>query len=99
MCLKHIRKLRLNAVRRTTPALVAGSICDVQVAGTVLSYERTLKGVRFRVFLNVGDAASEVKVDGTVTAGTHADREGGAIVSDSWRLRPDEGVVLRLAPA
>ena len=89
---------RLTALRRASPALAEGAVTAVAAEGAVLSYERVLGAVRFRVVLNMGPAPAEGCGAGTVAAGTHPGREGEG-VGERWVLRPDEGVVLRLAPS
>jgi alpha-glucosidase len=84
----------LIAVRRANPVLAVGAIGAVQTAGPVLSYERLLDGVCFRILLNLGETAAEACGGGTVVAGTHTGRSGTSL-QDTWVMQPNEGVILR----
>ena len=89
----------LLALRRATPALHAGTFRALDgLPGTVFGYERDAGESRAAVLLNVSDAAAETPLPAgprRVVASTHhtADASGRTL-----RLRPHEGVVLRLRP-
>jgi alpha-glucosidase len=94
---------RLIALRRGEPALEVGRFQALEASGDVLAY---LRGARrnedeFLVVLNLGsepqlfDRGSDGP-DGTILLSTHLDR-GGERVARLVRLRPDEGVVVRLS--
>ncbi len=90
---------RLLAVRRDSPALRLGDITFIDgLPDGVLGYRRSLDGVAVSVLLNLSDSEAAIGAEGTVLAGTHADRWGvaleGAVV-----LRPWVAAVLSLQTA
>ena len=91
---------RLIALRRAEPALEVGSYTAVPATGDVLAYLREGGERRFLVALNLGDQGATLELPdgmrGTVTIGTHQDREG-AVIEGPVVLRGDEGMVIRLA--
>ena len=86
---------RLITLRRANPALYCGTVFDVRADGPVLSYRRSLGGMRFHVILNLGTTLAQGTGGGIIAVATHAEREG-IIVQGDWKLQPDEGVVLRV---
>lgn len=93
---------RLIDLRRGEPALEVGRYLGVEAEGDVLAYLRRARGGEsgFLVVLNLGPRAHVFHVPddigvGTVALSTHLDREGEP-VGRAVRLRPDEGVVIRL---
>ncbi len=92
---------RLGALRRRTPALSVGSYQSYpQVHVPVLAYERRAEGERVIVALNFADTAQAVQEAawgkrGKVLLSTELGREGSESL-EPLRLRPHEGVVVRL---
>jgi alpha-glucosidase len=93
----------LIALRRGEPALEVGRFEPVQAEGDVLAYVRRARGseAAFLVALNLGHEpqrleAGQALASGTVVLSTGLDRAGEAIAG-VVALRPDEGVVIRLA--
>jgi hypothetical protein len=91
---------RLIALRRGEPALEVGRFEAARVATDVLAYVRSSrKGESdFLVALNFGPQARRLSgvPEGTIVVSTHLDRSGERVASDV-ELRPDEGLVIRLA--
>jgi len=91
---------RLIALRRGEPALEVGRLEGARVEGDVLAYVRgSRKGESdFLVALNFGSRARRLPgaPEGTVAVSTHLDRRGERTGAD-LELRPDEGLVIRLA--
>ncbi len=91
----------LLALRRSEPALHAGSYVPVHAAGNLLAYIRQSGERRLLVVLNLGPApalfeAPGVNITGEIVAATHPDR-GGRRVGETIALNGNEGVVVRLA--
>jgi alpha-glucosidase len=93
----------LTSLRRSTPALAVGSIkfydpgCD-----DVLLYVREHDGARIVVALNLGEQAREVQTGevgqpAELLLSTHLDRGGAIEQGAGLSLRPNEGLVIRLA--
>jgi alpha-glucosidase len=93
---------RLIGLRRGEPALEVGRVEHARVEGEVLSFVRSSrKGESdFLVALNFGSVARRLAGvgEGTVAVSTHLDRSGERVRADV-ELRPDEGLVIRLAAA
>jgi alpha-glucosidase len=94
---------RLIALRRGESALEVGRLEPVEAEGDVLAYiRRGRKGESgFLIALNLGDRPHVLKrrgplEPGTLALSTHLDR-AGEHVADELGLRPDEGVIVRLA--
>ena len=93
---------RLMDLRRGEPALEVGRFAGVEAEGDVMAYLRRARGGEsdFLVVLNLGPRPRVFRVPegvgpGTVVLSTHLDREGEPVARDV-RLRPDEGVIIRL---
>lgn len=93
---------RLLDLRRGEPALEVGRFVGVEAEGDVLAYVRRARAGEsdFLVVLNLGPRPHVFRVPdevgpGTVALSTHLDREADPVGRDV-RLRPDEGVVIRL---
>jgi alpha-glucosidase len=93
---------RLIELRRGEPALEVGRYEPIRAEGDVLAYVRRARAGEgdFLVVLNLGPEPHDFEVPDSVTPGsvalsTHLDREGEP-VTRGLRLRPDEGVVVRL---
>jgi alpha-glucosidase len=93
---------RLTDLRRRTLALSVGSYHEIDIApaDSVLAFERRAAGARYVVALNLVARTntidlSAVKREGEVVVSTEMDRDG---VEDlgQVRLRPNEGVVVRV---
>ncbi|HEX3096628.1 MAG TPA: alpha-amylase family glycosyl hydrolase [Usitatibacter sp.] len=93
---------RLIALRRGEPALEVGRFEAARVASDVLAYVRSSrKGESdFLVALNFGPETRRLSgvPRGTIAISTHLDRAGERLGGDV-ELRPDEGLVIRLAGA
>ncbi len=88
----------LLALRRSEPALHAGSYRAVtDVPAGVFGYEREEGEDRVRVFLNFTGDERTVAAAGEVLLSTHPDL--AVSVAGGLVLRPDEGIVIRPAPA
>ncbi|GLK67116.1 alpha-amylase family glycosyl hydrolase [Hansschlegelia plantiphila] len=87
----------LLALRRGSPALSLGAYEGVKAQGDVLAYRRRHGEEELLVALNLGDEGAELALPIAATAllSTHMDREG-AEQPGVLKLRPNEGVVLRL---
>jgi alpha-glucosidase len=89
---------QLIALRRSTAALSIGSYRTLVVDDNVLGYERAHAGERTAVYLNFSPTPRQVSCEsGRVVLSTHLDRTDST-VADRVELRPDEGVVVALAP-
>jgi alpha-glucosidase len=93
---------RLIALRRTRPALTAGSYKPVVAQGDLLLYVRELGADRVLVALNLGSDATSVDFTsihfrGRVLVSSFADRDG-EVLTGSIDLRGDEGLVIELRP-
>ncbi len=90
---------RLIALRRGEPALEVGRFEPVEAEGDVLAYLRRARSdeASFLVALNLGPQPHSLHGPqlGTVALSTAMDREGERIEGEV-RLRPDEGLVIRL---
>ena len=89
---------RLLALRRRTPALVAGAYSPVEADGDVLAYLRGDGPDGRLVALNLGPRPGRLAVPAEVAGGrvlvsTHPDRDG-APAGATLELRGDEGVVI-----
>lgn len=93
---------RLIALRKSEPALVAGTWAPFSVIGDVFVYSRRRGERRLVVALNMGPEPLKVALPnqdrGEILINTHLDREGETVFRDV-DLRADEGVVVRLAAA
>lgn len=95
---------RLIALRRANPALATGRFTSIAAEGDVLAYLRRDEDdsrSAFLVALNMGSRAQALMCPpsafhGRVALSTHLDRDDEAI-QGAIELRPDEGVVVRLA--
>jgi alpha-glucosidase len=89
----------LIELRQSEPALTVGSYRGVPAAGDILTYMREHDGSRFLAALNFGHVAQTAMLDdsmrGAIALSTHLDRDG-EVVDRMLRLRPDEGVLVRL---
>lgn len=89
---------RLIHLRRETPALVSGRLCDVAAEQHVLRYKRKSHAVCLEVILNIGNETAQVEAPrSTVLASTHMDREQQQI-EGIIALRPGEGLTLTMLP-
>ena len=89
----------LIALRRAEPALSVGDYTQVAATEQVLAYERSHAGARLLIALNLSDEAGElatVPARGTALLSTRLDRNG-EITGSSIDLRPNEGIIARLA--
>jgi alpha-glucosidase len=96
---------RLIGLRRGEPALEVGRFEAVKAEGDVLAYIRRGRAGEsgFLIALNLGSTAHVLRLppqaqEGTIALSTLSDRAGERIAGD-LALRPDEGVIVRLAPA
>jgi alpha-glucosidase len=94
---------RLVALRRGEPALEVGRFELVDSTGDVFAYVRRARGdeASFLVALNMGSRPAELSMaghSGAIALSTTLDRDGER-VAGTLVLRPDEGVVVRLAKA
>jgi alpha-glucosidase len=94
---------RLIALRRARPALVMGAYRPLVADGDLLLFVREGTGSALLVALNLG--AEPLRADfssrelaGKVLLSSGADREGEAVRA-TVDLRPNEGVVIELAPS
>jgi alpha-glucosidase len=90
----------LLALRRTRPALVAGTYQPVAAQGDLLLYRREHEGDRILVALNMGGDPTNVRpktmsLRGGILLSSHADRNGERI-DDELDLRGNEGVIIGL---
>jgi alpha-glucosidase len=86
----------LIQLRQTHATLVSGRLKDVTAAGPVLRFERTRKGDRFLVVLNMAAEPMQIEIAaGTVLSSTHLDREGRT-VSGMVDFRAAEGLLIQL---
>jgi alpha-glucosidase len=94
---------QLIALRRAEPALTVGSYRALVAEGALLAYLREGEGRRFLIALNLGHEAATFATDaltsgGQVVLSTHLDRVDEALPAGALlALRPDEGVIVRLA--
>jgi alpha-glucosidase len=90
----------LIALRRGEPALEIGRFEPIQADGDVLAYVRRARREEshFLVALNLGQGAQTVRTQlaGTIALSTRLDRRDEP-VRGPVELRPDEGVIVRLA--
>lgn len=87
---------RLIALRRSEPALLAGSYAPAGVGDSWFAFVREHGGRRFLVALNLGPAPQGIDVPaGRIAISTHPDRNGTE-VGGTIDLRGDEAVVVRL---
>jgi alpha-glucosidase len=93
---------RLIGLRRGEPALEVGRIEPVEAAGDVLAYRRLGRSGEsaFLIALNLGSREQRLPraagaPAGTIALSTRLDRAGERFDGD-LRLRPDEGVIVRL---
>jgi alpha-glucosidase len=89
----HRALLRL---RRAEPALSIGSIAEVQARDHVLAYQRQHRASRLQILLNLSTTDQQIP-EGISDGATLLSTIGGPPTA-SW-LRPDEGLILRLAGA
>lgn len=99
---------RLIALRRQEPALCLGRYAPLPADGDLLLFMRQpdpdlsrSEGDRFLIALNLGPQPQRLELpasaaQGAIALSTHLDREGEAVVGE-LTLRPDEGVLVRLA--
>jgi alpha-glucosidase len=84
----------LIRLRQTNQTLVGGKLESVNAEKNVLLYERTNRGRRLQVALNMAAEPAQISAErGTVRASTHMDREGEK-VTGTIALRPAEGVII-----
>ncbi len=90
---------RLIDLRRTAMALMVGSYQAVEAEGNLLVYRRSYQDQQFLIALNLGSEPQPFLVEtpgrGKVMLSTHLDRDG-EVVEESFELRGDEGVIIRL---
>ena len=90
----------LIALRRSEPALAVGRFDAIKTEGDVLAYIRraSREERHFLVALNLGHQPQSLRANlsGTLAISTHRDRAGERI-EGTIALRPDEGVIVRLA--
>ena len=90
---------RLIHLRQSEDALMAGTYHRMYAEGDILAYSRRHNGGGFAVILNLGGSEQVVELgpadSGRIALSTHLDREGDE-VSSRVKLRPDEGVIIRL---
>ncbi len=87
----------LLALRRSSPALHAGAIAEVEARDGVLSYGRSAGGQRLVILLNLTDSHQTVHVPpGRVLLTTLLDGAGGE-AEGPFVLEAGEGVILNLA--
>jgi alpha-glucosidase len=94
----------LLALRRETPALVAGDQRLLGAPAGVLAWERELDGDRIAVAVNMDTAEHPVAVAGAgvpgrLLASTAPGRAPGDVAADAVTLAPDEAVVVRVGDA
>jgi alpha-glucosidase len=82
----------LIALRRNSPALLQGAVEGVRAEGSVLCYERRCETQRLAIFLNLGDAAQTIHIDGGTILLSSTGR-GGRLRGDT-RLEAAEGLVV-----
>jgi alpha-glucosidase len=92
----------LLALRRREAALSVGAYAPVAAQGDVLAYLREAAGDRFLIALNFADRPGTLSLGpelggGRLELSTLGITEGEAQVADTLRVRPNEGVVVRLA--
>jgi alpha-glucosidase len=93
---------RLIELRRREPSLSIGEYVRVPASGDLLSYGRHFdKAARWLIILNLGTEAaifstSAAATQGVIALSTHMDREGER-TGREITLRPDEGLMVRLA--
>jgi len=85
---------KLIALRRQSPALIAGNYIPSASRSDVLAYERHSGKQRFRIALNFGSREQVFGFPGRwkVLVSTALDRMGEP-VAESVKLRPDEGLI------
>jgi alpha-glucosidase len=91
---------RLIRMRREHPAIQLGDVHSIAARGDVLLFTRELGQSRILVALNFSATAVTVDVPGTrgaVLVSCFAEHDGGTI-DGSIELRPDDGLVIALAP-
>jgi len=85
---------RLLSLRRSEPALVAGSIENIIAQGHVLTFERCLCNARLFVALNMDERPGAItSPPGRVALSTQEGRNGHR-VADGLILGGDEGIVV-----
>jgi len=92
---------KLIALRKSQPALQAGSYRRIAAEGDLLLYVRELADTRVFVALNLGAEPAAVSlpqhtVSGRLLLSTHHDRESGQVSRD-FALRGQEGAIVQLA--
>jgi len=91
---------RLLALRRGEPALEVGRFEPMDADGDVLAFIRRAREneAEFLIALNLGSRPQELRIyeAGAIALSTHLDRFGER-VEKNVALRPDEGVIVRLA--
>jgi alpha-glucosidase len=90
----------LITLRRTTPALMAGSYAPVATTGDLLAYRREYAGNALLIVLNLGAEPISIGSDtmafsGELLLSTRPDR-ADETVSGGLVLRGDEGLIIRL---
>jgi alpha-glucosidase len=85
---------RLIALRKTEPALAAGTLDAVAAHGSVLAYERRLRPASLHVMLNLGHLEERIatRADRVVLSTTVT--RAGERVRGEVTLGPNEGVIL-----
>jgi Domain of unknown function (DUF3459) len=88
---------RLIELRRSEPALTAGSYEPMRSSNDVLMYKRSNADKQLLIALNFGPNPRRLSFDGQahLLISTHLDRDH-APLSSATILRGDEGIVLRL---
>ncbi|HUP66257.1 MAG TPA: alpha-amylase family glycosyl hydrolase [Thermoanaerobaculia bacterium] len=91
---------RLIELRRAEEALHAGTYSALEAAGDLIAFARKSDGSLFVIVLNLGSSAATYPMPspefrGRIELSTHLDREAEP-VAGRLRLRPDEGVVIRI---
>jgi alpha-glucosidase len=86
---------RLLAFRRAHPALVAGTIDNVQALGDVLTYERCLGEDHLYVAMNLGNSECQISVpSGAILLCTDPSCDG-TVVRQDYELRVGEAIIVR----
>jgi alpha-glucosidase len=97
----HLHR-RLIAVRRRSPSLRGGRYRPIVAGGDLLVFVREHESERSLIGLNLGGEAIAVsfpdrRLRGEILVSSTGDRDG-TVVTEGITLRPNEGVVMSLAP-
>jgi oligo-1,6-glucosidase/alpha-glucosidase len=86
----------LMALRRSEPALSIGSVDRIEASDYVLAYQRLHGPSRLQILLNL--SGNERRMPDGIERGETLLSTLGSAPPDAW-LRPDEGLIIRLADA